>query len=130
MYGIDEAGRGALAGPLVVACVGHLPVDAPWVADLRDSKALTARKRRALEVHIRATCDVRTREVAPARIDDLRVGRANREAMRELATEALAAGATDVVVDGQEDPMPDDPRVRPVVRADASVKEAMAAVRA
>jgi ribonuclease HII len=47
--GIDEAGRGALAGPVVAAAV-ILPrqVDAPWLAEVKDSKQLTPAKRELL----------------------------------------------------------------------------------
>jgi ribonuclease HII len=47
--GIDEAGRGALAGPVVAAAV-ILPhqVDAPWLAEVKDSKQLTPARREFL----------------------------------------------------------------------------------
>jgi ribonuclease HII len=47
--GIDEAGRGALAGPVVAAAVIlPRPVDAPWLAEVRDSKQLTPARRELL----------------------------------------------------------------------------------
>jgi ribonuclease HII len=51
--GIDEAGRGALAGPVVAAAV-ILPnrVDAPWVDGVKDSKQLAPAKRELLFHHI------------------------------------------------------------------------------
>ena len=51
--GIDEAGRGALAGPVVAAAV-ILPrqVDAHWLAEVRDSKQLTPAQRELLFHHI------------------------------------------------------------------------------
>jgi len=49
ILGIDEVGRGPLAGPLVVGAV-ILPEEKPaWVAELRDSKRLTERRRERLE---------------------------------------------------------------------------------
>ena len=47
--GIDEAGRGALAGPVVAAAV-ILPhhIDVPWLAEVRDSKQLTPARRELL----------------------------------------------------------------------------------
>ena len=51
--GIDEAGRGALAGPVVAAAV-ILPnhVDAPWLAEVKDSKQLSPARRELLFHHI------------------------------------------------------------------------------
>ena len=51
--GMDEAGRGALAGPVVAAAV-ILPrqVNAPWLAEVRDSKKLTPGRRELLFHHI------------------------------------------------------------------------------
>ncbi|MGA8849350.1 MAG: ribonuclease HII [Dehalococcoidia bacterium] len=47
--GIDEVGRGALAGPVVASAVilPH-PADLPWLGLVRDSKELTSRKRESL----------------------------------------------------------------------------------
>jgi ribonuclease HII len=51
--GVDEAGRGPLAGPVVAAAV-ILPLDlqAPWMPLVRDSKLLTAPAREFLYQHI------------------------------------------------------------------------------
>lgn len=46
VVGIDEVGRGALAGPLVVACVA-LP-DEPQIVGLDDSKKLSPKRREEL----------------------------------------------------------------------------------
>ena len=53
IVGVDEVGRGPLAGPLVTAAVS-LPLDRrpPWVSELRDSKQLSARQRERLAVLI------------------------------------------------------------------------------
>ncbi len=53
--GIDEVGRGPLAGPVVAAAVILSPrADVPWLGDLRDSKQLTAKKREVLHKQILA----------------------------------------------------------------------------
>jgi ribonuclease HII len=51
--GIDEAGRGALAGPVVAAAV-ILPrrIEAPWLNEVKDSKQLTPARREVLFHHI------------------------------------------------------------------------------
>jgi len=54
LVGVDEVGRGALAGPLVAAAVS-LPVwaDAPWLAEIRDSKLLSRKQIARLAAAIR-----------------------------------------------------------------------------
>jgi ribonuclease HII len=51
--GIDEVGRGALAGPVVAAAV-ILPyhIDAPWLSQVKDSKQLSPARRQLLFHHI------------------------------------------------------------------------------
>ena len=52
--GIDEVGRGPLAGPVIAAAVVLPPFfDAPWVRLVRDSKLLPAGRRTELAAHIR-----------------------------------------------------------------------------
>lgn len=55
MIGVDEVGRGALAGPVVVCAAWFDParLDAALLADLDDSKLLTARMRGALASRLR-----------------------------------------------------------------------------
>ena len=96
--GVDEAGRGPLAGPVSAAAVILDPADIP--PGLDDSKALTARRREALEVQIKA------RAVAWA------VGFASVEEIAELnilhaaglamcrAVEALSVAPASALVDG------------------------------
>src|SRR5262249_36147298 len=79
--GVDEAGRGPLAGPVVAAAVILDP--ARRIRGLRDSKVLTPEERSALAVEIRATAiawAVGTAGVAE--IDTLNILRASLLAMR------------------------------------------------
>jgi ribonuclease HII len=55
VVGVDEAGRGACAGPLVVAAVALDRLDGPRWAQVADSKALTAKAREEAYWHIVAT---------------------------------------------------------------------------
>ena len=55
--GIDEVGRGPLAGPVVAAAVVFAPnCDRPWIDQLRDSKTLTPARRALLANSIAQDC--------------------------------------------------------------------------
>ncbi len=88
--GIDEAGRGALAGPVVAACV-VLP--RTWMPEgLNDSKQLTHEQRERLFAPIMATArGVGVGIVSAEVIDDINILRASHEAMR-LALADLPRG--------------------------------------
>lgn len=80
--GIDEVGRGPLAGP-VVACAVILPKDCGLLW-LNDSKKLTAKKREELYDKILAKAvSVGLGSASPARIDEINILQATYEAMRE-----------------------------------------------
>ena len=115
--GLDEAGRGCLAGPVVAAAV-ILPRDV-LIEGVDDSKALTAEARDVCFERIRR------RAVAyavgfctPAEIDDLNILWAALEAMRRAAA-ALDPPADYLLVDGNRC-FPDSPwPVRTVVKGDS-----------
>ena len=72
--GVDEAGRGCLAGPLVVAGVSVSKAGAAALRELgvRDSKTLTPKRREALYKEVRRVCDkVRWVGIPPAEIDSV-----------------------------------------------------------
>ncbi len=97
--GIDEAGRGPLAGPVVCAVV-ILPLDID-LSGLDDSKKLTPRRREAL--YLRITSDPRIRwasaVVDAAEIDRLNILRATHEGMRR-ALEKLSPAPDHALIDG------------------------------
>jgi ribonuclease HII len=98
--GIDEAGRGPLAGPVVAAAV-ILPED--WVIPgLQDSKRLTPRQRDAVYAAICA-CAVTygVGVVSHAQIDRHNVLWATKEAMLQ-AVQSLAQGPDLLLIDGTE----------------------------
>jgi ribonuclease HII len=98
--GIDEAGRGALAGPVVAACV-VLPLE--WeAAGVNDSKVLTPLQRAAaLEPILRVARGVGIGIVHADEIDAVNVLRATHKAMR-IALDSLPRGLRPdlVMIDG------------------------------
>ena len=91
--GIDEAGRGCLAGPMAVAGV----ILAAPVEGLADSKKLTAKKREELEKEILERCPHHVVLVDSQKIDEIGLSPALQGAIREIM-EAL--GAERYVMDG------------------------------
>ena len=84
--GIDEVGRGPLAGP-VVACAVILPKDCR-ILYLNDSKQLSAKKREELyEIILEQAVAVGLGSVSPARIDEINLLQATYEAMRKAVSE-------------------------------------------
>ena len=114
--GADEAGRGALAGPLVAAAV-VLP--AGWIPEgLNDSKLVAPTERERLYGEIVANAlAVAVHRVSPARVDQIGIQRANLHALRE-ALHKLAPHRPDyVLVDGFRLPRLGVPALR-VVKGD------------
>ncbi len=80
--GIDEVGRGPLAGPVVAGAV-MLPKDCR-ILYLNDSKRLTAKKREELyDIIIEKALGVGLGFVSPERIDEINILQATYEAMRQ-----------------------------------------------
>jgi len=100
--GLDEAGRGAWAGPVVAAAV-VLPPDDPGLFQhlhgVRDSKELTAARREALLETIRQHAVAwAVGAVPPAEIDELGIVPATQKAMH-LALQALSPPADYLLID-------------------------------
>ncbi|RVU45505.1 ribonuclease HII [Rubrivivax rivuli] len=122
--GVDEAGRGPLAGPVVAAAV--ILDDLKPIAGLGDSKALSERKREALfdEIRAKALCCA-IAEASAEEIDRLNILQATLLAMRR-AVDALRLPPHRVVVDGNRVPVLRVP-VAAVVKGDALVPAISAA---
>ena len=100
--GIDEAGRGPLAGPVVAAAVVLDP--ARPIAGLRDSKKLSASRRTLLAVEIRrCALSYAVAWADPAEIDELNIMRATMLAMRR-ATLGLHIRPAHLQIDGNRCP--------------------------
>ncbi len=98
VVGIDEVGRGPLAGPVVAAAVGFPQgVEIPPV---NDSKQLSEEKRELLDAAIRAVPGVKiaVSEISVEEIDRINILRATHKAMKEAA-EAIPE-ADYILVDG------------------------------
>lgn len=109
--GIDEAGRGPLAGPVVAAaCI--LPQDA-WIAGVNDSKQLTAEKRAEIFANIIACPGVYygVGIVSPEEIDQINIYQATIRAMLK-AVELLKIIPHYLIVDGMSLPHPTIPSQR------------------
>ena len=127
LCGVDEAGRGPLAGPVHAAAVVLDPRQP--IAGLADSKVLSPARREALALQIRerALC-WSVVAVEPAEIDALNILRASLLAMRR-AVLALQPQPQAVWVDGNQLPDLDGHgfALRAVVGGDARVAEISAA---
>jgi len=100
--GVDEAGRGPLAGPVVAAAVILDPLQP--VAGLDDSKRLSAARREALYDQSREQALAwSVVQIPPAQIDELNILRATLLGMRQ-AVEGLSPAPRLVLVDGNRAP--------------------------
>lgn len=98
--GVDEAGRGPLAGPVVAAAV-ILPKDR--IAGIDDSKKLTEKKRELLYPEIIARCKVGVGIATNLEIDELNILQATFLAMRRALAD-LGTTPDMALVDGNADP--------------------------
>jgi len=102
--GIDEVGRGALAGPLVAAAVILPPMasildDLPFWCRVRDSKIIPAKQRPGIAAGIIERCRAFSRiAIPPDELDAIGVAAANRLAM-EFAVRALPISPDLLLID-------------------------------
>ena len=98
--GVDEAGRGPCAGPLVVAAVILKDPFSNELSQVKDSKELTEAKREQLfEIIIENCIDYHIVEITPDEIDQLGLHKCNIEGMRR-AVMGLKTSAEYVLTDG------------------------------
>lgn len=122
VVGLDEAGRGPLAGPVYAAavaiCVDDLDTD--WIANLNDSKQLSESQRNTANLAIRnAGCRFHVTTRSAQQIDAINILQASLRAMED----ALAVVARDledvlVLVDGKQKVQTELPQI-PLVKGDA-----------
>lgn len=124
LAGVDEAGRGPLAGPVVAAAV--ILDDLQPIIGLNDSKKLTARARERLfdEIRAKALCCC-IAEASVEEIDTINILHATMLAMKR-AVEGLRLKPAMVQVDGNRIPMLNVP-AQAIVQGDAKVQAISAA---
>jgi len=105
IIGVDEAGRGPLAGPVVAAAVA---LDAARIEGLDDSKRLSGKVRAVLEVEIKAKCRWAIGVVHPEEIDRVNIFMATMQAMTAAVAALCSAGGKEqpheVLIDGNLTP--------------------------
>lgn len=114
ILGIDEVGRGPLAGPLVVSAVilpefkfdesGELISGPEWVADLRDSKKMSAKKRERLsEIILKEAVACGVGWVPAVELDEVGISEALRLATRRAvkSVQGLHKPFSQIVIDGK-----------------------------
>lgn len=122
--GVDEAGRGPLAGPVYAAAV---ILDPAWhIAGLADSKVLSASRRLRLAEQIRLHALAwAIASASVAEIDAINILQASLLAMRR-AVEQLGVAPSEVLVDGKQCPVIGYP-VRAIVKGDSKIPAISAA---
>lgn len=117
IMGVDEVGRGSVAGPLTV-CAVCLPAD-PVIWGLNDSKQLSPAKRELLAARIAEVATaIGICHIPPAEIDELGMARCLRRAVAG-AVEDTGVTPDCVLMDGN--PLGAVPNERDVVHGDATV---------
>jgi len=114
--GVDEVGRGPLAGPVVASAVRLDPENIP--AGLNDSKVIRPALRENLTQQIWQVADVSVGQASVSEIDELNILHASMLAM-ERAVAGLTGKADHVLVDGNRIPPGLAGRATAIVKGDA-----------
>jgi len=124
--GVDEVGRGPLAGPVVTAAVILSPHD-PMLGQYRDSKKVSEKKRIKIYHHIRQyAVSYAVAQASLEEIDELNILHATMKAMTDSVMK-LHIQPTSVVVDGNRVPEGMPVPTTAVIGGDDSVQEIAAA---
>lgn len=132
ILGIDEVGRGPLAGPLVIGAV-ILPKDErDWYKDLKDSKKLTSKKREILSEIILKKSTTGLGWVSAKELDQIGISEALRLATHRAvkSVQKLHTPFSQIIIDGKVNFLtntPLEPYVTTCIKADAKIREVSAA---
>ena len=132
ILGIDEVGRGPLAGPLVIGAV-ILPSDErPWFHELKDSKKLSIKKREALNELILAESTTGLGWVAAEELDQLGITAslklATRRAVKQI--KSLHTPFSQIIIDGNINFLTNTPLEKytsTCIKGDSKIREISAA---
>lgn len=114
MIGVDEVGRGAWAGPLLVCAVRLNGL----IDGLKDSKKLTAKKREQLTVEIKKTSDIGYGWIEASQIDLVGLSAALRIATSAALKQISPLEDEAIIIDGSVNFAPSYKSVKTVVKAD------------
>lgn len=128
IIGIDEVGRGPLAGPVAVGAVATTPAILRKFRDIKESKQLSAEKREAWVKRITAEKKLAGDElrfavamVSAKEIDRIGIAPAIRKALaRALKVLALDPSSVTVLLDGGLKAPPEYKKQKTIIRGDAS----------
>lgn len=125
ILGIDEVGRGCLAGPLVVGAV--ILDDSHYIEGLRDSKqvARPMRERLAEQIELHAKA-YSLGWVSAKEIDKIGLTKAMTLAI-EKALEHIDAPYDQIIIDGSVNYLPFNPKSKAVIKADQNIRPVSAA---
>lgn len=115
--GVDEAGRGPLAGPVVVAAV-VLPAGFE-LTGLNDSKKMSEAQRNEQAKRLRESADYCVVHVSPEEIDRLNILKATMKGMSR-ALKGLKSPVTTALIDGDHYPIDPPCSCQPVIRGDGT----------
>lgn len=132
ILGIDEVGRGPLAGPLVVGAVVLPDMEKEWYVELKDSKKLSVKKRELLNELILTEAVAGLGWVPAHELDEMGISEALRLATRRAvkSLQGLHASFSQIIIDGKVNFLSDTvlgDRVSTMVKADNLIREVSAA---
>jgi ribonuclease HII len=123
IVGIDEAGRGCWAGPLVASAV----ILGTPIKGLNDSKLLSKQQRQFLSTEIKKTAAAfGIGWVGPKEIDEIGLTLATQKAMKQALSQ-ISAEYEEIVIDGNYNYLPDNLKVKTLIKADSLVPAVSAA---
>jgi ribonuclease HII len=107
IIGLDEVGRGAMAGPVMVGACAITPSVGDFPPGLRDSKLVSEKKRLALDPLVRQWGVIAVGAASPQEIDEYGItfslGLAGKRALALLFEAGVPVGQAQLILDGSHD---------------------------